>query len=38
MEALENSRSLYPVDPVDLTTVSENFRARVMAEGLSWTG
>ncbi|HEX4133454.1 MAG TPA: nucleotidyltransferase domain-containing protein [Bryobacteraceae bacterium] len=36
-EALENSRSLYPVDLVDLTTTSDNFRRRVLAEGLSWT-
>jgi len=37
-EALENSLSLYPVELVDLTTVSEDFRRRVLAEGLSWTG
>jgi predicted nucleotidyltransferase len=37
-EALENSLSLYPVDLVDLTTVSDGFRGRVLAEGLSWTG
>jgi len=36
-EALENSRSLYPVDLVDLSTVSESFRARVLAEGIPWT-
>ena len=37
-EALDNSLSLYPVDLVDLTTTSQNFRDRVMAEGLEWTG
>jgi uncharacterized protein len=37
-EALENSACLYPVDLIDLTTVSDNFRGRVLAEGLSWTG
>lgn len=37
-EALENSLSLYPVDLVDLTTVSDEFRDRVLAEGLPWTG
>jgi predicted nucleotidyltransferase len=36
-EALENSLSLYPVDLVDLTTASDSFRRRVLAEGLSWT-
>jgi predicted nucleotidyltransferase len=37
-EALENSRSLYPVDLVDLSTVSDSFRARVLAEGIPWNG
>jgi predicted nucleotidyltransferase len=37
-EALENSLSLYPVDLVDLTSVSDNFRRRVLAEGVLWTG
>jgi hypothetical protein len=37
-EALENSLSLYPVDLVDLTTTWDSFRARVPAEGVSWTG
>jgi predicted nucleotidyltransferase len=37
-EALENSRSLYPVDLVDLSTVSDSFRARVVAEGIPWSG
>jgi predicted nucleotidyltransferase len=37
-EALENSRSLYPVDLLDLSAVSVDFRARVLAEGISWTG
>ena len=37
-EALDNSLSLYLVDLVDLTTTSDNFRDRVMAEGLEWTG
>jgi predicted nucleotidyltransferase len=36
-EALEESASLYPVDLVDLTTASDAFRARVLAEGLPWT-
>jgi hypothetical protein len=31
------SLSLYPVDLVDLTTASDAFRARVIAEGLPWT-
>jgi len=37
-EALENSLSLYPVDLVDLTTASDHFRGRVLAEGPAWTG
>lgn len=37
-EALENSRSLYPTGLVDLSTVSERFRARVLAEGIPWNG
>jgi hypothetical protein len=36
-EALDNSSSLHPVDLVDLTRVSEAFRARVLAEGIPWT-
>jgi predicted nucleotidyltransferase len=36
-EALDESASLYPVDLVDLTTASESFRARVLAEGVPWT-
>jgi predicted nucleotidyltransferase len=35
-EDLEESLSLYPVDLVDLSTTSDLFRARVLAEGLSW--
>jgi len=35
-EALDESASLYPVDLVDLTTTSESFRTRVLAEGLPW--
>ena len=37
-EAVENSLSLYPVDLVDLSSASESFRARVMAEGVPWNG
>ena len=37
-EDLENSLSIYPVDLVDLTNVSEGFRSRVLAEGVLWTG
>ena len=37
-EALENSRALYPVDLIDLSTVSDDFRTRVLSEGISWTG
>ena len=36
-EALDESLSLYPVDLVDLTEVSDAFRARVLAEGLLWS-
>jgi predicted nucleotidyltransferase len=36
-EALDESLSLYPVDLVDLTTTSDSFRARILAEGLPWT-
>ena len=35
-EDLENSRSIYPVDLVDLTDASERFRSRVLAEGVRW--
>lgn len=35
-DALENSRSLYPVDLVDLSATSGAFRDRVLAEGLEW--
>jgi predicted nucleotidyltransferase len=34
---LDESASLYPVDLVDLTTTSDAFRARVLAEGLPWS-
>jgi predicted nucleotidyltransferase len=36
-EDLDASLSLYPVDLVDLTTASEAFRSRVLAEGVPWT-
>jgi predicted nucleotidyltransferase len=36
-DALDESASLYPVDLVDLSTTSDSFRARVLAEGLPWT-
>ena len=36
-EDLDESLSLYPVDLVDLSTTSDAFRARVLAEGLPWT-
>jgi predicted nucleotidyltransferase len=36
-EALDESISLYPVDLVDLTEVSDAFRARVLAEGVPWS-
>jgi uncharacterized protein len=35
-EALEESRVLYPVDIVDLSDSSEEFRARVLCEGVLW--
>jgi len=35
-EALEQSRVLYPVDLVDLSDASEDFRARVLREGVLW--
>ena len=35
-EQLENSASLYPVDLIDLSTASESFRRRVLAEGVPW--
>jgi uncharacterized protein len=37
-EQLENSASLYPVDLIDLSTASEFFRRRVLAEGVPWIG
>jgi predicted nucleotidyltransferase len=36
-EALDNSLILYPVDLVDLSTTSDQFRERVQAEGVLWT-
>lgn len=35
-EALEESCILYPVDLVDLSDSSEEFRARVLREGVLW--
>jgi len=35
-EDLEESSSLYSVDLVDLSAVSDAFRTRVLAEGLPW--
>jgi hypothetical protein len=37
-EALDNGLSLYRVDLIDLATALDNFRDRILAEGLSWTG
>ncbi len=36
-EALENSRILYPVDLVDLTTAEAGLREAVLREGVPWT-
>jgi len=35
-EALEESRVLYPVDLVDLSDSSEEFRERILREGVPW--
>ena len=35
-EALEESSVLYPVDLIDLSDSSEDFRARVLSEGVLW--
>ena len=35
-EVLEESRVLYPVDLVDLSETSSEFRARVLREGKPW--
>jgi uncharacterized protein len=37
-EALEESKVLYPVDLVDLLDVPEDFRRRVLSEGILWNG
>ena len=36
-EDLEQSRVLYPVDLVDLSECSEDFRDRVLREGIPWS-
>jgi predicted nucleotidyltransferase len=36
-EALEDSRILYPVDLVDLTTAEPSLREQVLREGIPWT-
>ena len=36
-EDLEQSRVIYPVDLVDLSECSEDFRDRVLREGISWS-
>ena len=36
-EALEESGVIYPVDLVDLSESSEQFRARVLREGVLWS-
>lgn len=35
-EALEESRIIYDVDVVDLSKVSDDFRSRVISEGVRW--
>jgi hypothetical protein len=35
-EALEESLVIYPVDLVDLSEASDDFRQRVLREGVSW--
>jgi uncharacterized protein len=37
-EALEESLVVYPVDVVDLSQVSPQFRERVVKEGVYWSG
>jgi predicted nucleotidyltransferase len=37
-EALEESRVLYPVELVDLSTTTPEFRDRVLKEGILWSG
>ncbi|WKT84706.1 MULTISPECIES: nucleotidyltransferase family protein [unclassified Thermosynechococcus] len=37
-EHLEMSNLIYPVDVVDLSEVSADFRSRVIAEGIEWIG
>ena len=36
-EDLEESRVIYPVDLVDLSESPEDFRERVLREGVSWS-
>lgn len=36
-EALEESHVIYPVDVVDLSQVSPQFRDRVLKEGVRWS-
>ena len=37
-EALEESLVIYPVDLVDLSETSPQFRERVLREGVAWNG
>ncbi|URR34407.1 nucleotidyltransferase domain-containing protein [Thermosynechococcus sp. HN-54] len=37
-EHLEMSNLIYPVDVVDLSEVSADFRSRVITEGIQWIG
>ena len=37
-EALEESLVLYPVDLVDLSDATPQFRERVLQEGVLWSG
>jgi uncharacterized protein len=36
-EALEESLVIYPVDVVDLSQVSQQFRDRILKEGVRWS-
>ena len=36
-EALEESRVIYKVDLVDLSDTSEEFRSRILSEGVLWS-
>jgi predicted nucleotidyltransferase len=37
-EALEESQVLYPVDLVDLSEASSQFRESILREGIPWSG